>query len=108
MPPKLEVHLVAPVEGLADSFDAAAREEAAKKAGGGAPQMQLRIDEDMYERLMSVSYYFKWCEARRNSGAQLWRNSGAILSDASSNTSTGTSSARGTAPTRASAARRRS
>ena len=31
MPPKLEVHLVAPVEGLADSFDAAAREEAAKK-----------------------------------------------------------------------------
>ena len=32
----------------------------AKKAGGGAPQMQLRIDEDMYERLMSVSYYFKW------------------------------------------------
>ena len=60
VPPKLEVHLVAPVEGLADSFDAAAREEAAKKAGGGAPQMQLRIDEDMYERLMSVSYYFKW------------------------------------------------
>ena len=52
--------MVAPVEGLADSFDAAAREEAAKKAGGGAPQMQLRIDEDMYERLMSVSYYFKW------------------------------------------------